>query len=241
MASRRCYTHAVTHFILPSVFASYPSAQIERKYATVISILLSNGFIQNTTQQNYSRLVTATSGSTTTNVFSLYEEYVLSIIQYVIDGVTIDTILAKLAPMKQQINSLAQAESAILVIEEVMLSIVENLSSRTSIDIILNRIVYLKGLLASAKDLPVAYGEIAALIESIITSITNRESIESVLANLMTIQTAFATEVHLAEVISKIQSAIISILQNVIDRVDIGFVLNRFTYVKQLLAEARAL
>ena len=57
----------------------------------------------------------------------------------------------------------------------------------------------------------------------------------------MTIQTAFATEVHLAEVISKIQSAIISILQNVIDRVDIGFVLNRFTYVKQLLAEARAL
>lgn len=248
MASRRCYTRAVTNFILPSVFRAYPPEQIERKYASVISILLTNGFIQNSTGQNYSRFLNAINPIAyppdtipATNVFSLYEDYVLSIIQYVIDGVAIDTILAKLRPMQQEITTLVQAESAIAMIEEVMLSIVDNLTSKFGIDIILDRIVYLKGLLASAKELPIAYGEIAALIEVIITSITNRESIDSVLANLMTIQTAFATEVHLAEVIIKIQTTVISILQNIINRVDIALVLDRFTYVRELLAEAKML
>ena len=136
---------------------------------------------------------------------------------------------------------MAQAESAIVIIEEVMLSIVDNLTSKINIGFVLNRITYLKGLVASAQNLPAAYGELANLIGSILTSIADREPIESVLANLMSIQTSFATEAHLAEVVTKIQTTIISILQNVIDRVNIGFILNRFTYVRKLLEEARAL
>jgi hypothetical protein len=94
---------------------------------------------------------------------------------------------------------------------------------------------------ASAQHLPAAYGELSELIGSILTSIANREPIESVLANLMSIQITFATEVKLAEVLTRIQTTVISILQNIIDRVDIQFVLNRFTYVKKLLAEAATL
>ena len=244
MANRRCYTRATTSFLLPSVFRSIPSNQIPPKYAQVVALLVANGFIQNTTQNNYSAFVSAVTGvtpPTVKNAYSLYQEYVLSIIQYVIDGVAIDTVLAKLQPMQQEIRTVAQAEATILVIEEVLLSIVDNLTSRVSINLILNRITYLKGLLASAKDLPAAYGELAGLIEVIIDSITNREPIESVLANLMTIQTAFATEAKLAEVLTRIQTAVISILQNIIDRVDIQLVLNRFTYVRELLAEAATL
>jgi len=246
MANRRCFSYPQTKFIVSSIFQSLPPQQIEQKYAPVVSFLLTNGFIQDTTDHMYSLFVnaiknTSTSSSTATNVFSLYEEYVLSIIQYVIDGIAIDTILAKLKPMQQQIHTFVQAESTIRVIEEVMLSVVENLANKVSIEMVLNRIVYLKGLLASAKDLPVAYGEIEALIETIIVSITNRTPIESVLANLMSIQTSFATEVKLAEVVTQIQTTVIGILQNIIDRVDIQFVLNRFTYVRKLLAEAAML
>jgi hypothetical protein len=242
MANRRCYTYPRTSFILPSVLRNFPPEHIEPKYASILSILLANGFIQDTTTKSYSVLITTITGNqspiTTTNVYSLYEEYILSIIQYVIDGIAIDTILAKLQPMQQEIRTLAQAEATILVIEDVMLSIVDNLISRTNIDLILNRITYLKGLVASATNLPAAYGELAELIGYILTSITNREPIESVLTNLMTIQAAFASEGKLAEVIIQIQSTIISIVQNIIDRVDIQFVLNRFTYVRSLLAEA---
>ena len=245
MANRRCYTYPVTNFILPTAFQNIPPSQITPKYKSTISLLVTSGLLQNTVDNSYSAFVSATTGQqtsiTTQNVYSLYETYILDIIQYVIDGIAIDTILAKITPLQQEIRTLAQAESAIVIIEEVMLSIVDNLTSKINIGFVLNRITYLKGLVASAQNLPAAYGELANLIGSILTSIADREPIESVLANLMSIQTSFATEAHLAEVVTKIQTTIISILQNVIDRVNIGFILNRFTYVRKLLEEARAL
>jgi hypothetical protein len=244
MANRRCYTYPTTNFILPTVFQNRPPSQIEPKYISTISHLLTTGLLQDTVDHSYSAFVAATKGQTAItpqNVYSLYETYILDIIQYVIDGVAIDTILTKLQPMQQEIRSLAQAEATILVIEEVMLSIVNNLTSKLNIGFVLSRITYLKGLVASAQHLPAAYGELSELIGSILTSIANREPIESVLANLMSIQISFASEVKLAEVLTQIQTTVISILQNIINRVDIQLVLNRFTYVRQLLAEAATL
>jgi hypothetical protein len=95
--------------------------------------------------------------------------------------------------------------------------------------------------LASSTHLPVVYGEIAELIVSILDSITNREPIDGIIANLMTIQTYLASDVKLAEVISQIQITIIGILQNIIDRVSMTFVMGRFDYLRELLAEAKTL
>ena len=241
MANRRCYTYPTTNFILPTVFQNRPPSQIEPKYISTISHLLTTGLLQDTVYHSYSAFVNAIRGQTPQNAYSLYETYILDIIQYVIDGVAIDTILVKLRPMQQEIRTLAQAEATIVVIEEVMLSIVNNLTSKLNIGFILSRITYLKGLVAAAQNLPAAYGELSELIGSILTSIANREPIESVLANLVSIQISFASEVKLAEVVGQIQATVISILQNIIDRVDIQFVLNRFTYVRKLLAEAKML
>ena len=244
MANRRCYTYPTTNFILPTVFQSLPTSQIQSKYVSTVSLLLTTELLQDTVDQSYSAFINAIQGKTVItpqNAYSLYETYILDIIQYVIDGVAIDTILVKLRPMQQEIRTLAQAEATIVVIEEVMLSIVNNLTSKLNIGFILSRITYLKGLVAAAQNLPAAYGELSELIGSILTSIANREPIESVLANLVSIQISFASEVKLAEVVGQIQATVISILQNIIDRVDIQFVLNRFTYVRKLLAEAKML
>ena len=242
---RLCYTAPITNIIIPSAFKLLPTSMINPTYASVITVLLQNGFIQDTTGQNFSAFLAAitnqSSNPSIISAYGLYEQYILSIIQYVTDGITIDTILAKLKPMQDTIRSYAQAESTILTIEEVLISIVNNLTNRVNLDLVLGRITYLKGLLKTSTNLPVVYGEIYQLITDIIVSITNRTPIDAIIANLLSIQTAFATEVKLAEVVSRIQSCLIGILQNIIDRVNLTFVLNRFTYVRQLLAEAKML
>jgi hypothetical protein len=167
--------------------------------------------------------------------YSEYEAFILKIIQYIIDKVSLDTVIQDIAALQKEIQTVVEAEHILNTIETIMLTIVDNIAAGIDINLILNRITYLKQQLALATDLPVVYSNAAELIGYVIDQITNKEPLDNVLTNLIAIQTAMVAEVQLAKEILDIQNIIITIIENVIQAIDINLILNRITYLQGLI------
>lgn len=169
---------------------------------------------------------------------SQYETFILSILQQIIDRVSLDSILESLQAIQPEINSRAQAEEVIATIETLILSIIDNITNRVSLDIVLNRIAYLKTKLEEAPCLPSVYIEVGELLLYAIDLVTNKESLDTVLSGLLVIQANLTANVEVANHILQIHSLIISIIQNIIDRVSFDIILNRIQYLKTLMLQA---
>ena len=171
---------------------------------------------------------------------STYQSYILQVIQYIIDRVSLDTVLSRLQELQQEITTKAQAEATIDRIESIILGIIDNITNRVNLDIVLRRLAYLKTEVAAATNLPVTYNDIATLLVYVIEQITNRESLDAVLANLITIQTNMVGMVSVADNILDIQSTLISIIENITNRVNLDIVLRRLAYAQSLVTQALA-
>jgi len=153
--------------------------------------------------------------------YSEYEAFILKIIQFIIDKVSLDTVILEIQALHKEIQTAVQANEILKTIETIMLTIVDNIAAGVDINLVLSRIAYLKQELTLAKDLPVVYNDIAELIGLVIDQITNKEPLDNVLTNLIAIHTEMVTEVQLAKEILEIQNVIITIIQNIIDAIDL--------------------
>ena len=170
--------------------------------------------------------------------YSKYQQAILDIVQYIIDRVSLDTVLKDLEALQTTIQSRAQAERVISNIEEILLSVVDNVTHKVSLHIVLGRLQYVTNLLATVdpENLPVVYGQVAELLAFVIDQITNREGLVLVLENLTAIQNQMTLEVHLAKEILQVQEILIGVVENVIHRVSLHIVLGRLQYVQEVLA-----
>ena len=174
----------------------------------------------------------------TTNITSFYSEYekfILNIIQYITDRVSLDKIITELTPLRTEIRTIAEADKKLIAIQNMMLSIIGNIAACIDINLVLNRITYLQQQLSQAENLPVVYNDVTDLIVYVLNQIINKESLDNVIENLITIQTSMIAESKLAEEIINIQNIIITIIENVIGCVDINFILYRITYLQGLV------
>jgi len=169
--------------------------------------------------------------------YSKYQQYILDIVQYITDRVSLDTVLKDLLALQATIQSRAQAERVIANIEEILLGVVDNITHKASLHIVLNRLQYVTSLLATVDpaNLPIVYGQVADLLAYVIDQITNREGLTIVLENLTAIQTQMTLEVHLAKEILQVQEILIGVVENVIHRTSLHIVLGRLLYVQGLL------
>jgi hypothetical protein len=170
--------------------------------------------------------------------YSKYQQSILDIIQYIIDRVSLDTVLKDLQALRTTIQSRAQAERVISNIEEILLGVVDNITHKVSLNIVLGRLQYVTNLLATVdpENLPIVYGQVAELLAFVIDQITNREGLVLVLENLTAIRNQMTLEVHLAKEIIQVQEILIGVVENVINRVSLHIVLGRLQYVQDVLA-----
>lgn len=195
--------------------------------------------------QPSSNYATVPSSNTVTVVspdfYSKYQQAILDIIQYIIDRVSLDTVLKDLQALQTTIQSRAQAERVISNIEEILLGVVDNITHKVSLNIVIGRLQYVTNLLATVdpENLPVVYGQVADLLAFVIDQITNREGLILVLENLTAIRNQMTLEVHLAKEILQVQEILIGVVENVINRVSLHIVLSRLQYVQGVLALIR--
>jgi hypothetical protein len=170
--------------------------------------------------------------------YSKYQQSILDIIQYIIDRVSLDTVLKDLQALQTTIQSRAQAERVISNIEEILLGVVDNIGHKVSLHIVLGRLQYVTNLLDTIEpeNLPIVYGQVAELLAFVIDQITNREGLVLILENLTAIRNQMTLEVHLAKEILQVQEILIGVVENVINRVSLHIVLNRLQYVQGVLA-----
>jgi len=225
MPRRRCYNSSASQYTVYITIAATPSSQA----ATVFRVPSLPAQYQ---------ILTAIDQVETTNINSFYSEYetfILKIIQYVTDRVSLDKIIKELTPLQTEIRTIAEADKILISIQHIMLSIIDNIAACIDINLVLNRISYLQQQLRQAKNLPVVYNDVADLIVYVLNQIINRESLDNVISNLITIQTSMIAEAKLAEEIINIQNIIITIIENIIGCVDINLILNRIAYLQGLV------
>ena len=189
--------------------------------------------------QTDSNAVTAPSSNAVvfSDFYSKYQQSILGIIQYIIDRVSLDTVLKDLQAIHTTIQSRAQAERVISNIEEILLGVVDNISDKVSLRIVLGRLQYVTNLLATVdpENLPIVYGQVAELLAYVIDQITNREGLVLVLENLTALRNQMTLEVHFAKEILQVQEILIGVVENIINRVSLHIVLNRLQYIQELL------
>ena len=173
--------------------------------------------------------------------YSKYQQAILDIVQYIIDRVSLDTVLKDLEALRTTIQSRAQAERVISNIEEILLGVVDNITNKVSLNIVIGRLQYVTNLLATVdpENLPVVYGQVAELLAFVIDQITNREGLVLVLENLTAVRNQMTLEVHLAKEILQVQEILIGVVENVINRVSLNIVLVRLQYVRDVLASMK--
>jgi hypothetical protein len=173
--------------------------------------------------------------------YTKYQQSILDIIQYIIDRVSLDTVLKDLQALQSTIQTRAQAERVISNIEEILLGVVDNITHKVSLHIVLGRLQYVTNLLATvdSENLPVVYGQIAELLAFVIDQITNREGLVLVLENLTALRNQMTLEIHLAKEIIQVQEILIGVVENVINRVSLHIVLGRLQYVQLVLASIK--
>jgi len=176
--------------------------------------------------------------ASSTGFYAKYQQYILDIVQYITDRVSLDTVLKDLQALQTTIQSRAQAERVIANIEEILLGVVDNITHKVSLQIVLGRLQYVTNLLNTIDPghLPIVYGQVADLLAFVIDQITNREGLVLVLENLTAIRTQMTLEVHLAKEILQAQEILIGVVENIIHRVSLRIVLERLQYVQALLA-----
>lgn len=219
MPRRRCYNPTTTSLFAPSILQQLPASILAQLPALFVPpstapVVFSTGF------------------------YAKYQQYILDIVQYITDRVSLDTVLSELQALQATIQSRAQAERVISNIEEILLGVVDNITHKVNLHIVLGRLQYVTNLLATVgpEHLPIVYGQVADLLAFVIDQITNREGLVLVLENLTAIQTQMTLEVHLAKEILQAQEILIGVVENIIHRVSLHIVLNRLQYVQTLLA-----
>ena len=223
MPRRRCYNPTTTSLFAPSIVQKLPASILANLPALHIS----------------PRLGPAPVASS--SFYDKYQQYILDIVQYITDRVSLDTVLKDLLAIQPEIQSKAAAARVIANIEDILLGVVDNLTHKVSLHIILNRLQYVTNLLETVdpSELPIVYGQVAELLAYVIDQITNREGLALVLENLTAIRTQMTLEVHLAKEILQAQEILIGVVENVMNRVNLSIVLNRLLYVQALLASIR--
>jgi len=257
MAARKFHPIRNTNLVLQSVYQSLPVGLIEPKYALTLAALINQGSIENTPTNDYTTFVIAIIGAeafdTTNdtvdtefnssksgqNIYKLFEEYILNVIQSITQGITLDTVLSALTPLQTQINTATTAASAILVIQNVMIILLNNVQSNIDIAVIQKRLDYLQSLLTTETDLDPIYAEINTFITTVIDLVAKKEPyadlVEQLTNTLLLLQNANIKEIQYVDDIVGIQQVLLGVIQNITDRVDLGLVKNRLAYVQRLL------
>ena len=237
MPRRRCYNstnpRAVSLFA-PSIVQQLPDSIL----AQLPALFVPPSTVTSALQRSQTG---STATISFTGFYARYQQYILDIVQYITDRVSLDAVLSELQALQTTIQSRAQAERVISNIEEILLGVVDNISHKVSLHIVLGRLQYVTNLLATVgpEHLPIVYGQVADLLAFVIDQITNREGLVLVLENLTAIQTQMTLEVHLAKEILQAQEILIGVVENIIHRVSLHIVLNRLQYVQTLLASIR--
>jgi hypothetical protein len=125
----------------------------------------------NITGTNIGTTNTSNNSSNVNDINSLYqqfENYILSIIQYITDGMALDSILNILQPLLDKINTAAEAASTINKIQSTMMSLFETVSTNIDISGIQQRLDYLENLLLTETNLEPVYNEINVFLVAII-------------------------------------------------------------------------
>ena len=232
MPRRRCYnstTKTVVSLFAPSILQQLPASILAalpsslRPLPAVTSALL--------------RSQTGFDPVASSEFYAKYQQYILDIVQYITDRVSLDTVLSDLLAIQPSIRSKAEAERVIANIEEILLGVVDNITHKVSLHIVLGRLQYITQLLATVdpSDLPIVYGQVADLLAYVIDQITNREGLAIVLENLTAVRTQMTLEVHLAKELLQVQEILIGVVENIIHRVSLPIVLGRLQYVQGLL------
>ena len=169
--------------------------------------------------------------------YSLYETYILDIIQYITDKVSLDAVLNDLRALQVEIETKAQAQQVIRQIEHILLGVVDNIANRVSLDIVLSRLAYLTELLQTVDpaSLPAVYGNVADLLITVIDEIVHQTPLDTVLTDLGTIQTHMSADVQIANEILEFQEIVISIVENIIHKISLDIVLGRLVYLQEKL------
>jgi len=256
MAARRNHQIRVTSFILPSTYASLPVSLIEPKYALTVASLLNQGSIENTPTNDYAAFIVSIIGAeafdTTNdsidtdftnnngqNIYLIFEEYILGVIQSITQGITLDTVLTTLLPLQTQINTAAEAANAIFIIQKVMIILLDNVKCNIDIATIQTRFTYLQTLLAAETDLDETYKEINTFLTSLIELVANKKPygdlVTQLTNTLLLMQNENIAEIQYVDDIVGIQQVLLGVLQNITDGVDLGLVKNRLAYVQRLL------
>ena len=232
MPRRRCYnstTKTVVSLFAPSILQQLPASILAalpsslRPLPAVTSALL--------------RSQTGFDPVASSEFYAKYQQYILDIVQYITDRVSLDTVLSDLLAIQPSIRSKAEAERVIANIEEILLGVVDNITHKVSLHIVLGRLQYIAQLLATVdpSDLPIVYGQVADLLAYVIDQITNRDGLAIVLENLTAVRTQMTLEVHLAKELLQVQEILIGVVENIIHRVSLPIVLGRLQYVQGLL------
>jgi hypothetical protein len=183
---------------------------------------------------NSQHITNITSDDTQSNIYTAFQNYILEIIQFIIDKVSLDTIIASLETYRKEINSHAEAEAALDNIKILIVSVIDNISAGVNMTIVIDRITYIQGLLKVSGDKAI-YGEIFEMIIEIIDEITNRKPLDDILSNLKKYQPLINVEGDAANNIITIQLQIISIIENIIAGISMNIILDRISYVKGLV------
>ena len=196
---------------------------------------LKTGAVQSLSQKGSSAYT-----SPSASFYALYETYILDMIQYITDKVSLDAVLDDLRALQVQIQTKAQAQRVIKQIEEILLGVVENITNRVSLDIVLGRLAYLTELLnkVDPSELPAVYGDVADLLITVIDEVANKTPLDIVLTDLGTIQTGMAADVQIAREILEFQEIVISIVENIINRVSLDIIMGRLVYLQGKLGGA---
>ena len=190
----------------------------------------------------YQRLstITITSTSSLPAFYKEYQTFILKIIQFIIDRVTLTTVIEEIQRLhtpflRSEVTSVKQADTLLQQIESIFLSIIDNISSGVNIPFVLNRVKFLRHQLSTVTHLPAVYNDIAELIVHVLDKIINKEPLPTILTNLTAIKTAMAAEIHIAETIMNIQSIIILIVENIIKGTSVSALIPQIKNLQALI------
>ena len=169
-------------------------------------------------------------------IYTAFQNYILEIMQFIIDRASIDTIISSLETYRQEINSHAAAEAALEKIKILIFSVIDNISAGINLTIVLDRIAYIQELLKISGDSAI-YGEIFEMIIEIMDEVINRKPLDDILSNLKKFQSLINIEAEATINIMKIQVLVISIIESIIGGVNIYTIIDRINYVKGLVID----
>jgi hypothetical protein len=171
---------------------------------------------------------------TTNDPCVIYQNYVIEVIQFIIDKVSFDTIIESLRLHRQEIKTHAEAQKKLLDIQTMILSVINMISSSVNIKLVLERIEYIQNVLDENDDQNMAiYGDIFDMVIEIIDEIIDKQQFQQVLENLKKIQQYIIPETEAAKGIIAVQQQIIRVIENIIAGTSMIFVIEHIFKIKE--------